>query len=509
MKKYYIIITIIFSLLLSSCEDFLNNTPKHDWAIENAMTSYEKAQQAVNGIYAEITTGGDLNFDNYYFPLAIRSGLIYYSSFSKNINFEYTQSTVRPYLWRTAYSGLNAANLAVNGIELVPDEAFPDIKAKNELIGEARFLRGYLHSILLMTHACWWDTDDSEFGILYRDETINVANVSKGRITVGESWQVVLDDINFGIENMSDNFETPKKVSKIFAKAYKAKLLLRRGTMRNSSEDIEEAKALIDDVINNLPSSIQMESDMEKLYENSWDSKENIFVRYLDESLDRARNAGSYLTSSIGSRLGDRIKPDYLPEVHAPTVDEAVCGLTYGLDWIRSDPRWPVHVGPVPHSSLWASEKYFYQSWKKLYRLGAAQGPVQGDEKWAVYHMRLPELYILQSELRARTGSSNADAIAPINLMRSKRTYPVLPQIETPATKEELMDIIFKEYIKELIMENGTEFWISLRFQKNGKTYMEEIKGPDFVFDKTKLQWPIPDNEMTNNELMVQNPGQN
>ena len=130
------------------------------------------------------------------------------------------------------------------------------------------------------------------------------------------------------------------------------------------------------------------------------------------------------------------------------------------------------------------------------------------DEKYAVYHMRLPELYIMQAELTARTGGSNAQAIAPINLMRSKRTVPALAQLAVPATKEELMDIIFKEYINELILENGTEFYASFRFEKEGKTYMEVMKAGSFVLDKTKLQWPIPNNEMINNPLIEQNPGQ-
>ena len=122
--------------------------------------------------------------------------------------------------------------------------------------------------------------------------------------------------------------------------------------------------------------------------------------------------------------------------------------------------------------------------------------------------MRLPELYIMQAELIARTGGSAALAIAPINLMRSKRTNPVLAQIPVPASNEELLDIIFKEYINELILENGSEFYASFRFMKEGKTYMEVMKAGSFVFDKTKLQWPIPNNEMINNPLIEQNPGQ-
>lgn len=502
-NKILIILSIAFSLLLSSCEDFLNNTPEHDWAIEQAMTTYDKAQQAVNGIYGRFMPGDNVN-QGYYVHLTSRSGFVQLTD-DNNKGFTHTQSNSPSDVWVTSYIAINASNLAINGIPKVPDSAFPNSTIKNELIGEARFLRGYFHSLILLNYCYWWDTDESKFGIIYRDQTTDVSNVNLPRISVGESWGKIFEDIDFAIANMSNTFSTPRRVSKVFAKAYKAKLLLIRGTMRNNNADITASKALVDEVISTLPPSIKMESNMAEHFNKAWDSSENIFVRYLEDVANRTNNAGYWSRYGFSYNGSTKVIAPSGAEV---SQSEAMCGLLYGSDWIRNDPRWFIATGKARSAETW--DDTYAWVWKKIYREGGYVGANSNpkNEKFAVYHMRVPELYLMQSELIARTGGSNAQAIAPINVMRSKRTNPILPQVVAPTNKDELMDIIFKEYINELIIENGTEFYTSLRFQKNGKTYLEEIKGSDFVFDKTKLQWPIPNSEMINNNLLEQNPGQ-
>ena len=118
----------------------------------------------------------------------------------------------------------------------------------------------------------------------------------------------------------------------------------------------------------------------------------------------------------------------------------------------------------------------------------------------------------MKAECLAHNGASYADAIAPINEMRAQRTNPVLPQIATPATQQEVWDIIFQEYCKELILENGCEFFAAARIPySSGTSYLEAYraaKGQPVDFNL--MQWPIPNAEMINNLAMagMQNPGQ-
>ncbi len=498
MKKIFIIITFI-ALFCSSCDDFLTERPEHQWELENALSTYDNAQQAVNGIYGRIVTTEGLN-QWLFTTLTTKAGILNISS--TNYDFSYTQTTSTS-LWSNAYSAINAANFAVNGIPNVADSSFPNPTDKNELVAEARCLRGYLYSLLLLNYCQWYDSG-SVYGLVYRDQVSDLANVNTPRITVAESWAKVLEDLDYAIENMSNNFKTPRYVSKLFAKAWKAKLLLIRGCEWNSNEDIAEAKRLVDDCIANLPSGVSMESDMAQFFKNSWDSKENIFVRFLEPGKESS-TAGYYSNYAFYvyaySKLTDG-KGEPVP------VEEAEMGVLYGHDWMSADPRWPISVGPQRAAETW-DESIIYV-WQKIYRKGSYAGkqdPV--DEKYACYYMRLPELYIMQAELRARTGASLAESIAPINTFRAMRTNPVLEQLPVPASKDELMETIFREYVCELILENGCEFWASMRIMKNGRRLIEEIK-PDVPFDITRSQWPIIESEMINNTALagMQNPGQ-
>ncbi len=89
--------------------------------------------------------------------------------------------------------------------------------------------------------------------------------------------------------------------------------------------------------------------------------------------------------------------------------------------------------------------------------------------------------------------------------MRAARTNPVLPALN-PANQAELMDLIFREYFFELFLENGSEFFAGLRFQKDGQPYIVSIKN-GLPFQMNRSIFPIPASEMINNTLMVQNPG--
>ena len=498
-NKILLLLSVSFALL--SCDAFLTETPRHQWDINSAVSSYESSEQAVIGIYGSVLLNDNINA-KLNMAYTDRSGLT--KKDTKEYNFSYKQADYGyDGLWDYLYDGINACNLAITQIPNVSDNAFPTETAKEELIGEARLLRGWFNSLLLLNYACWWAEDSNPYGIIYREQPANMNNIHQPRITVGDSWKYIFDDIDYAIANMSDNFATNRRVSKIFAKGLKARLLLIRGVNQNIQKYLTDALDLIDECIAALPAAgIAMQADMAKHFEEAWDSKENIFVRYLNDDGKRTSKAGSTTNNYTFTYFGS--------STSSYTQANAPCGLVYGLDWMHADPRWFIVTGKAKGPASYSNyqEKW---TWTKIYRKGAFDGqkaPV--DEKYATYYMRVPELYIMKAELLAHTGASKADAIAPINEMRAKRTNPVLEALPTPADEQEMWDMIFQEYVKELFYENGCEWFASLRIKKDGVTYMEHIKGANFVFDETKLQWPVPDWEMQNNTAVagMQNPGQ-
>jgi hypothetical protein len=220
-------------------------------------------------------------------------------------------------------------------------------------------------------------------------------------------------------------------------------------------------------VIATAHESFKMDPDMKKMYLDAWDSKQVLFARYMEDNMGRAYGEGTY--SQIIIQNGDQWtadnqnNPSSLKSFY-PEFD----------NWIHADQRYNVTMG-------WArairATRIHYVCPTKLARQGRASTDLMND-KFTTYYFRYPELYLMQAELRARTNASIASSIEPINTMRSKRTNPVLPQLAVPGSRDELMDLIFKEYCLELYMENGSEWFASLRFKKNNQPMLYALK-PD------------------------------
>ena len=52
MKKLLLLV-IGFTLVTTSCDDFLTENPKHEQVLDNVVTDYQSAQNIVNGVYSK------------------------------------------------------------------------------------------------------------------------------------------------------------------------------------------------------------------------------------------------------------------------------------------------------------------------------------------------------------------------------------------------------------------------------------------------------------------------
>lgn len=493
MKKIYIGLLLLCTVF-QSCESFLEEDPKYTLTDKNSITDYEKAKAAVGGIYAQFQN--DDWAGKLYLSLGSKSG--FFKNFTQEYNTSYKESAfTNSSLWRGFYTALNVSNFAINGVEKLDVSRFPSAADKEALIAEARALRGWINLNILWNFGHWWAEDSSEFGLVYRNVAADLSNVQQPRITVGESYQHILEDLNYAIEK-APSFKNPRYVSKQFAQAIKAKLLLYRGEALNNEAMLKESLALVNSMLQGSNGSFTMENKLEDVYAKAWDSNEVLFARYLENNGNRTLYAGHnypYGLVYAGNKLP--LAPG----------GELTAGLQYGIDWFKADPRWPLITGEIRSPETWDNTYCF--AFKKLARLGKVGGTQANpmDEKYAVYYFRYPELYLMKAELLARTGAAVATALAPLNEMRAKRVSPVLAPLKA-TSKDQLMDLIFQELVKETFLENGSEFFASLRFQKDGFRYIEVIK-EDVPFDQNLICYPIPLEEILSNNLIKQNPGLN
>ena len=109
-----------------------------------------------------------------------------------------------------------------------------------------------------------------------------MSNLQVPRISVGESYTKIFEDLDDAIANMPD-FTTSRYLSRQMAQVMKAKILLYRGVMRGNTQDLKDALTLVETVKRDAPSAWQMEADIAAMYEAGWDSKEVLWARYLGD----------------------------------------------------------------------------------------------------------------------------------------------------------------------------------------------------------------------------------
>lgn len=486
MKKKYFIIALTASLCLSSCDDFLNQTPEHELVQENAVIDYKSAKNIVNGMYANYASSSNIG-GKIYGNLQTQAGIYDTGGNSAEAfyNMTYNQSsdaaTTYTYnIWNELYICINAANAAIKGVSDLDVSKFPSEKVKNDLVAEARCFRGFMNLQLMWLFSRWFDNADSPYGIIYRDQLSDLNNLMIDRSSVGQSYQYIIDDFEYAEHNLRD-YTSAKYMSKQFAQVMHAKLLLVRGW----DGDYAKALELVNNVMTTAPSVFKMEPDITKLYEDAWDSNEVLFARYLgQEDLSRDLYLYEYTYSKGLYDSEFRDTPN---------------------EWIENDERHEYTFGSAGGGENWQAEIILDNVLTKLYHRGAANGP---NDKYCTYVFRYAELYLMKAELLARTNPSDIQgALKLLNDMRAQYTTPVMAAVTGITTHEQLMDAIFKEYVVTLLMENETPWFASLRFKKDGKTWLEVLK-PDVNISNNKYCWPIPDDEIiAHNNVIEQNPG--
>lgn len=154
MKKILKLSVIAFAFLaVSSCKKFLDENPPSAYTPANYYKSLAQAQNAVNGIYASISTiysqGG--NFDDLSLLLLEMPTGQANTDISQSTNnqelLHLSTSSANLYVrqwWRTSYQGIDAANLAITNISAMPASVVSAAQ-KSQLVGQAQFLRAWFY----------------------------------------------------------------------------------------------------------------------------------------------------------------------------------------------------------------------------------------------------------------------------------------------------------------------------------------------------------------------------
>ena len=237
--KTYFLVAFSF-LLITGCEKSLEFEQEGSLLTEDAIKTADDLQLVLNGIYdvfantmnGNIQSFNELLSDNINKP---KTNEDYTEMWSRNtIIFNGSIGSV----YADAYRVIERANVLISNVDNVTGLTDSE---KARMLGEARFLRGYMHFELvkLFAQPYGYTSGNSHPGIIVREAGVYE---TKPRSSVADVYAFVIEDLKFAQANLPASNGN-------YASNYAASALL--GKVYFQMMDYSLALPLLDDVINN------------------------------------------------------------------------------------------------------------------------------------------------------------------------------------------------------------------------------------------------------------------
>ncbi len=218
-----LLIVLGISFLLNSCQKFTELSPLDAFSESTAFEDPERVELVANGVYEKAAVGqydpgtglvagrgypfggasiqqaemrGEdmINLQQFY---AFTYQSTYSTTSANNVNH-----------WEQLYALINQANILIEGVRTAGQNGILDQEIANRYEGEGRFLRALAHHELLLHFSRpYADGNGDKVGIPYRDKATSTPEavdegISLGRGTVQESYNKILDDLDWAEQNL-------------------------------------------------------------------------------------------------------------------------------------------------------------------------------------------------------------------------------------------------------------------------------------------------------------------
>jgi hypothetical protein len=328
---------------------------------------------------------------------------------------------------------------------------------RDEIVGEARFLRALGHFYLLRFYGQFFDLN-SRYGIVIKSKPIASAK-SEPRSSVKESYGFILADLDYAIAK-GPNFSSTFYASRQAAKALKAKVLL-------YMKDYANAAILAKQVIDEGPFKLE-KTFYDIFFKKIVNPVEAIFQTPYDDKNDRNNKAFMFRST-------------YLPSAFYKSV-------------LTGDKRDTAALTKTASGEL--RNRKFNNT---LYWNGTSSTTLTADTE---YFLRLAELYLIRAEAVVRSNGSLQDARDALNAIRKRAEMDEIDSND-PA---ELLSLIRREKILELGAESGEEWFDLVRYASIGDIDITTQK-PN-IKSVNQYILPLPYNTVKLSDSVVfQNPG--
>ncbi len=221
---------VVLTALFTGCDSFLQKSPQGELTSENFFRNGEDAQRALNSVYDYAQAR---SFD-FFPPYPMIFGSIASDNATKGGESGSDQISVQrveqfnprptdPYItstWNTMYTGIYRANLVIAN---VPDIESMSASQREQIVGEAKFLRAYFHFYALKMYGLGNDRANDGPGIPLITEPLPASDADVPRTSEAEVWAQIETDLQDAATAMGPTAPDLGRATEGAAKALRVK----------------------------------------------------------------------------------------------------------------------------------------------------------------------------------------------------------------------------------------------------------------------------------------------
>jgi hypothetical protein len=453
-KKLHTLFGILAAVIMFSCDELIEvDNPRTQLIKSTIFEDDITAQAAVAGLYTRFSSNaGSYSSITYLASLSADEATLVNNAldeqFYDNAIVE-TNSRVQD-VWSGSYERIYLANSIIEGLH----NSRITTALKNQLTGEALFLRAFSHFYLV-----------NIFGdVPYITTTDYEENGTASRETVSTVYEKLIKDVIDAHDLLANDYSYSNgervRVNRWVANAFLARVYLFNGNWQ-AAEDL--ATAVIES--SEIFDLVELTDVFLK------NSKETIWQLMPISTQKYTNDAGVFYRPSYASGY------PVLTQWQFDAFDDDDARKTA---WVKSGSSGAL-------------------TWHYPVKYREVQATATGAEYSTV--IRLAELYLIRAEARVRLGklTGAGSATEDINVIRDRAGLP-----ETEASSEtDLLRAIDQERRAELFTEWGHR-WLDLKRTNRAATVLEPIKAG---WQDTDILYPIPQAERLLNPNLDKNPG--
>jgi starch-binding outer membrane protein, SusD/RagB family len=477
-----IILILLFGSIIFSCENFLNEQPISNESVANYFSSSEEFEIAVNGVYASlrgITNNypilSEMRSDNSTHQFNNVNRSIYpYWDLDKFIMS--TANSIPTNHWNSCYDGIARCNSVLHYLENQKQE----IKNRDRYIAEVKFIRAFTYFSLLRY-----------FGniplITKKIETYSDAFEQNKQVPQDKIYEQIISDLNDAKINLPKSYsEEEGRITEGAARTLLGKVLMWQGRFGDAASEFEailnsQKYSLLNDYSSVF--NINNENNKEIIFsiqniEGPYGLSSNYMYRFTPW------NAGTHFISHGPDVAGGGL--------NIPTENLLKSFEKGDKRKAMIDTSFIDHTRYVYNDSIVPVTKKYMDTDHQLRGQTGANMPI----------FRYPHVLLMLAECYVREGGG--DPALLVNEVRERAGLPELPSIT-------LDDIIHERRIE---FHCESDRWDVLVRTGLAKEVMEahgekERKRPYIEpnsYTNVKLLYPIPDDEISLDPNLEQNP---